>query len=80
MAPTPGNRALLTQLNEINAALGLEPMAELDPLRRGAGDISFVADKLDGWWASARRETAAMRPVKRRICPALTGRLNARHC
>jgi glutamate carboxypeptidase len=48
MAPTPGNRALLARLNEINAALGLEQMAELDPLKRGAGDISFVADKLDG--------------------------------
>ena len=23
-------------------------MAELDPLKRGAGDISFVADRLDG--------------------------------
>jgi glutamate carboxypeptidase len=47
MAPTDGNRALLARLNEINMALGLEPMAELDPLQRGAGDISFVADKLD---------------------------------
>jgi glutamate carboxypeptidase len=47
MAPTPGNRALLARLNEINVALGLEPMAELDPLKRGAGDISFVADKVD---------------------------------
>ncbi len=47
MAPTAGNRALLARLNEINAALGLEPMGELDPLQRGAGDISFVADKLD---------------------------------
>jgi glutamate carboxypeptidase len=48
MAPTAGNRALLSQLNEINATLGFEHMAELDPLKRGAGDISFVADKLDG--------------------------------
>ncbi len=47
MAPTAGNRALLARLNEINLALGLEPMGELDPLQRGAGDISFVADKLD---------------------------------
>ena len=47
MAPTDGNRALLARLNEINAALGLEAMAELDPLQRGAGDISFVADKVD---------------------------------
>ena len=48
MAPTAGNRALLARLNEINAALGLEPMGELDPLQRGAGDISFVADQVDG--------------------------------
>lgn len=48
MAPTAGNRALLSQLNQINAALGLEHMAELDPLKRGAGDISFVSDRLDG--------------------------------
>ena len=47
MAPTDGNRALLARLNDINAALGLEPMAELDPLQRGAGDIAFVADKMD---------------------------------
>jgi glutamate carboxypeptidase len=48
MPPTAGNRALLDLLNGINAALGLEPMGTLDPLRRGAGDISFVADKVDG--------------------------------
>lgn len=48
MPPTLGNRALLATLNDINAALGVERMAELDPLRRGAGDISFVADRVDG--------------------------------
>jgi glutamate carboxypeptidase len=48
MPPTEGSRALLRQLNDINAALGLELMGELDPLKRGAGDISFVADKVDG--------------------------------
>jgi glutamate carboxypeptidase len=47
MAPTAGNRALLARLNEINAALGLAPMGELDPMERGAGDIAFVADKVD---------------------------------
>ncbi len=47
MAPTAGNRALLARLNEINAALGLEQMGELDPMERGAGDIAFVADKVD---------------------------------
>ena len=48
MPPTAGNRALLAMLNDINVGLGLETMPELDPLRRGAGDISFVADKVDG--------------------------------
>jgi glutamate carboxypeptidase len=48
MPPTAGNRALLGLLNEINADLGLEPMGELDPLKRGAGDIAFVAGKVDG--------------------------------
>ena len=48
MAPTPGNRALLARLNMVNADLGLATMAELDPLKRGAGDISFVAADVDG--------------------------------
>ena len=48
MAPTAGNRALLAKLNAINVDLGLEPMGELDPLKRGAGDISFVARDVDG--------------------------------
>ena len=48
MAPTEGNRALLAKLNGVNADMGLEPMGELDPLKRGAGDISFVAQDVDG--------------------------------
>ena len=48
MAPTEGNRALLARLNRVNADMGLEPMGELDPMDRGAGDISFVANDTDG--------------------------------
>ena len=47
MAPAAGNRALLARLNAVNATLGLEQMGELDPLKRGAGDISFVAADVD---------------------------------
>lgn len=47
MAPTAGNRALLAALNGVNRDLDLPEMGELDPLQRGAGDISFVADKVD---------------------------------
>lgn len=48
MAPTEGNRALLVKLNGVNRNLGLPEMAALDPLKRGAGDISFVAADVDG--------------------------------
>ena len=48
MAPTAGNRALLGRLNAVNRDLGLAEMGELDPVKRGAGDISFVAADVDG--------------------------------
>ena len=48
MAPTEGSRALLAKLNGVNETLGLSAMGELDPLKRGAGDISFVAGDVDG--------------------------------
>jgi len=48
MPPTEGNRALLAALNVVNRDMGLPPMAELDPSKRGAGDISFVARDVDG--------------------------------
>lgn len=47
MAPTPGNKALLDRLNVINTDMGLPEMPVLDPLKRGAGDISFVANDVD---------------------------------
>jgi len=47
MAPTEGNRAILARLNGVNRDLGLPEMPELDPLRRGAGDIGFVAADVD---------------------------------
>ena len=48
MAPTDGNKALLASLNNVNRDLGLAQQATLDPLKRGAGDISFVANDVDG--------------------------------
>ncbi|MBA4354610.1 MAG: peptidase M20 [Novosphingobium sp.] len=48
MAPTDGNKALLARLNAVNATLGLPEMQPLDPMKRGAGDISFVAAYIDG--------------------------------
>jgi glutamate carboxypeptidase len=48
MAPTEGNRGLLARLNAVNRDMGLPEMGELDPVKRGAGDISFVAADVDG--------------------------------
>lgn len=48
MAPTEGNYALLARLNEVNADMGLEQMGVYPPSMRGAGDINFVADLVDG--------------------------------
>ena len=48
MAPTEAGRALMKQLNEVNATLGLPVMEEIDPMARGAGDIAFVAPYVPG--------------------------------
>ncbi len=47
MAPTEGNRRLLSRLNAVNRDLGQAEMAEYDPARRGAADSSFVAGDTD---------------------------------
>lgn len=51
MSPTPGNRHLLSLLDRASQDLGYGPVREYDPGKRGAGDISFIAefvDALDG--------------------------------
>ncbi len=61
MAPTDGNRALLKVLDGVSRDLGAGPIGEHDPLRRGAGDVSFVAgvvDCLDGLGAEGEKEHA----------------------
>ncbi|MGA8204257.1 MAG: M20/M25/M40 family metallo-hydrolase [Woeseiaceae bacterium] len=47
MAPSDGNRRLQAELSRINEALGRGPMPALDPAKRGAADISFVAPYAD---------------------------------
>ncbi len=48
MAPTDQSRALLGLLNQVNTSLGFAIMPELDPLKRGAGDIAFIGNMLPG--------------------------------
>jgi glutamate carboxypeptidase len=47
MSPTEGNARLHTMLSDINQELGGDPLPALDPSRRGAADISFVAPYTD---------------------------------
>ena len=47
MPPTEGNKQLHTMLSEISQELGGDQLPALDPSRRGAADISFVAPYTD---------------------------------
>jgi len=48
MPATEAGHDLVRQLNAVNQTLGLPAMPELDPMLRGAGDISFVAPYCPG--------------------------------
>jgi len=48
MAPTEGNKALFDQLDRVSRDLGFGPMEMVDPGRRGAADVSFVAPYVEG--------------------------------
>jgi len=48
MPATAAGHALVAQLNQVNATLGYPAMEEMDPMLRGAGDISFVAPYIPG--------------------------------
>jgi len=48
MGPTEGNQALLRTLNEVSLDLKQGEVLAYDPGKRGAADISFVANYVDG--------------------------------
>jgi glutamate carboxypeptidase len=48
MKPSEGNLAVLEILNQVSQDLNLGEVLPHDPLKRGAADISFVADFTDG--------------------------------
>lgn len=48
MKPTEGNLRLLEVLDEVSQELGYGPVEAFDPGRRGAADISFIAQYVDG--------------------------------
>lgn len=48
MKPTPGNYEVLKVLDQISKDMGQGSVEAYDPSKRGAGDISFVAEYVDG--------------------------------
>jgi glutamate carboxypeptidase len=70
LAPTDGNRRLLTLYDAVSRALGIGPVVAVDPMRAGAADVSFAApfvpSSLDalglaGWDDHTDKETADLR-------------------
>ncbi|WP_367890577.1 M20/M25/M40 family metallo-hydrolase [Sinomicrobium kalidii] len=47
MEPTEGNKQLLEKLSQVSTALGMGPVEAVDPLEKGAADVSFVAQYVD---------------------------------
>lgn len=77
MAPTDGNRALLALLDQVSRDLGTGPIEAHDPSKRGAGDVSFVADLvpgLDGLGARGAQEHAPGEYADLDELPGLTKR------
>lgn len=48
MSPTEGNMEVLNVLSQVSVDLGMGEVKPYDPGKRGAGDISFVAEYVDG--------------------------------
>lgn len=65
MPPTPGNQALLDLLNTVNTDLGVSRMEALDPGRRGAADVSFVAPYVDALAGLGANGSGAHAPGER---------------
>lgn len=78
MAPTAGNRRLLTLYDRISRDLGLWPVAAVDPSKAGAADVSFVADivplKIDGVGLSGHDDHTTKETADLRMLPVQTKR------
>lgn len=72
MSPTPGNARLLAMYDEASRVLGYGAVSALDPGRRGAGDLSFVAPLIDGLDGLGALGSGAHAPGERVNLNALT--------
>ena len=77
MGPTEGNKNLLKILDQVSLDLGQGGVEAYDPGRRGAADVSFVAqyvDCLDGLGAMGNRAHTPEETVNINTIEALTHR------
>jgi len=77
MGPTEGNKALLQSLSDVSEDLGYGAVAAYDPSKRGAADVSFVAqyvDCLDGLGTMGSRAHTPEETVNLKTIEALTAR------
>jgi glutamate carboxypeptidase len=78
MAPTAGNRRLLTIYDRVSRDLGLWPVTAVDPSKAGAADVSFVSElvplKIDGVGLSGHDDHTTKETADLRMLPVQTKR------
>lgn len=77
MEPTEGNRRLLSVIDGVSRSMGIGATMAGDPGSRGAGDISYIAqyvDGIDGLGASGKGAHAAGETINLKQLPILAQR------
>ncbi|MBL7762511.1 MAG: M20/M25/M40 family metallo-hydrolase [Chitinophagaceae bacterium] len=77
MEPTEANQQLLAVLNKVNNDMGLGEVTGGDPMKRGAGDIAFIADyitSIDGLGPSGKGSHAPGETINLKELPVLIQR------
>jgi len=79
MAPTAGNRKLLSIYDKVSRDLGFGPVTAVDPARAGAADVSFVAKlvpmAIDGLGLSGHDDHTVNETADLRMLPVVTKRV-----
>ena len=79
MAPTDGNRKLLSIYDKVSRDLGYGPVVSVDPSRAGAADVSFVANlvpmAIDALGLSGHDDHTEKETADLRMLPVVTKRV-----